>query len=301
MIGDYMKHLMMYKDSRFARHPRFRYFALNTEMRWRALQAGNIYVRQHTHDAQLTVDELRDIVGSEGEAFSNRVLRYAGSLRGTNSYWFKQRSRLIAMVDTLGLPTVFLTHSAADLQWPELARLICPDDPNSRSKRHDALVDNPAIADLFFYQRMRLFLKDFYEDVLGAKDYWLRFEWQHRGSPHVHGLAWLSDAPSIEVGVVQEASMQQHITEYIEKIVSTVNPAILEDGSNASDAPLPQVDPHVCNKPFDSVDDYERDLKELIATCQRHTRCSPSYCLKTKNGEQQCRFGYPNPSKHAQP
>ena len=43
----------MYADGRFARHPRFRYFALNTEMRWRALQAGRIYVRQHPHDAQL--------------------------------------------------------------------------------------------------------------------------------------------------------------------------------------------------------------------------------------------------------
>ena len=30
-IGDYMKHLMMYKDGRFARHPHFRSFALNTE------------------------------------------------------------------------------------------------------------------------------------------------------------------------------------------------------------------------------------------------------------------------------
>ena len=74
-----------------------------------------------------------------------------------------------------------------------------------------------------------------------------------------------------------------------------MNPAISEDGSNASDAPLPQVDPHVCNKRFDTVDDYEKDLKELIATCQRHTRYSPSYCLKNKNGEQQCRFGYPKP------
>ena len=72
-IGDYIKHLMMYRDGRFARHPHFRYFALNTEMRWRALQAGNIYVRQHTRDAQLTVEELREMVGSEGEAFSNRV------------------------------------------------------------------------------------------------------------------------------------------------------------------------------------------------------------------------------------
>lgn len=36
-VGHYFKHLMMYDDGRFATHPRFRYFALNTEMRWRAL------------------------------------------------------------------------------------------------------------------------------------------------------------------------------------------------------------------------------------------------------------------------
>lgn len=106
-IGNYFKHLMMYKDGCFAKHPRFRFFALNIEMRWRALQAGRIYVRQHPQDAQLSIQELRDLVGSESEAFSNRVLHFATSLRGTRPYWFKQRSRLIAMVDTLGLPTVF--------------------------------------------------------------------------------------------------------------------------------------------------------------------------------------------------
>ncbi len=93
-------------------------------MRWRALQTGRIYVRQHPHDAQLSVEELRDMVGREGEAFSNCVLHYAASLRGMRQYWFRQRSRLIAMhggPDTLGLPTVFFTHSAADLHWPELA------------------------------------------------------------------------------------------------------------------------------------------------------------------------------------
>ena len=31
-------------------------------MRWRTLQTGNIYVRQNTYDAQLTVEELRDMV-----------------------------------------------------------------------------------------------------------------------------------------------------------------------------------------------------------------------------------------------
>lgn len=65
-IGNYFTHLLKYGDGRFARHPCFRFFALNTEMRWRALQAGRIYIRQHPGDAQLTVDELRDMVGREG-------------------------------------------------------------------------------------------------------------------------------------------------------------------------------------------------------------------------------------------
>lgn len=36
-IGNYFLHLTKYKDGRFAKHPRFRYFALNTELRWRSL------------------------------------------------------------------------------------------------------------------------------------------------------------------------------------------------------------------------------------------------------------------------
>ena len=39
--------------------------------------------------------------------------------------------------------------------------------------------------------------------------------------------------------------------------------------------------------------DYNLDLSQLIATCQRHTVCSEAYCLKQKNGQQLCRFGYP--------
>ena len=67
-------------------------------------------------DGYLSIDELRDMVGWEGEDFSNRVLHYTASLRGTRQYWFQQRRRLIAMVDTLGIPTIFFTHSAADFQ-----------------------------------------------------------------------------------------------------------------------------------------------------------------------------------------
>ena len=173
LLSGVTSHLLLY-DYWFARHPRFRYFVLNTKMLWCALQAGQIYIRQHPHDARLSVEELHDMVGREGEAFSNRVLHYAASLQGTRHYWFKQRSQLIAMVDTLSLPTIFFIHSAADLQWPDLARLICPDDPECSSSCNKAVLENPAIADWFFYYRIQKFIEAFCVCVLGATDYWMR-------------------------------------------------------------------------------------------------------------------------------
>ena len=139
--GKYIKHLMQYDDGCLARHPPFHFFTLNTEMRHRAFQTGRVYT-QHPGDGQLSLDELRDMVGRQREAFSSRVLHYASSLRGTKQYWQGQQSRLLSMVDTLGLP---FTHSTADLQWPELAQLICTENHDSRTARAKAVIEKPAL------------------------------------------------------------------------------------------------------------------------------------------------------------
>ena len=72
-IGNYFKHLTMYDDNRFAKHPRFRFFALNTEMRWHALQTGRVYVKQHPGVC-------------EGQTFSNRVHSIREYQNSPNSY-----------------------------------------------------------------------------------------------------------------------------------------------------------------------------------------------------------------------
>ncbi len=60
--AEYFKHLMWYKDGRFARHPRWRYFALNSTMRWRALQEGKVYVRQNLNDRQIDVTDIQEMI-----------------------------------------------------------------------------------------------------------------------------------------------------------------------------------------------------------------------------------------------
>lgn len=199
-------------------------------------------------------------------------------------------------METIGLPTLFFTHSAADHHWPELARLLSPDDPDSSSSRAKAVIDNPALSDWFFSHRIHKFVEAFYVGVLGVSDYWYRFEWQHRGSPHIHGVAWLEDAPDVQQVMSSpepDEDAKQHLIEYIDNIISTTNPAVQPDSSDVDSVPPLRVNPHICNIPYAEIQDFVQDLIYLIPTCQRHTWCSPSYCLRTKHGKQECRFGYP--------
>ena len=79
--------------------------------------------------------------------------------------------------------------------------------------------------------------------MLGVTDYWMRFEWQHRGSPHVQGLAWFPDAPDVEQLLSSPDSVpdavKEEITEHADSLVSTINPAALPDRSNIDIAPAP--------------------------------------------------------------
>ena len=81
----------------------------------------------------------------------------------------------------------------------------------------------------------------------------------------------------------------------VNKTVSTINPAVQLDGSNIDNAPLPKTNPHICNKAYADVVNLSEDLSDLVATCQRHTRCSAAYCLCIRDGQQKCRFDYPKP------
>jgi len=69
-------------------------------------------------------------------------------------------------------------------------------------------------------------VKAFYIDILEAKYYWFRFEWQHRRSSHVHGVPWLQGAPDVEKMLAFDDSSQLldavvQISAYYDQLVST--------------------------------------------------------------------------------
>ena len=74
---------------------------------------------------------------------------------------------------------------------------------------------------------------------------------------------------------------------YADWLVTTLNDAL---PTNAWQ--LPQPHPSACQTPFDSNDS---DYHDLVNSVQRHSRCSPAYCLRHKAGQETptCRCNFP--------
>ncbi|KAE8752107.1 hypothetical protein FOCC_FOCC001269 [Frankliniella occidentalis] len=297
----YFKHLLEYKDGRFANDPRFRFFAFNTVTRHEALRAGSLFVRRNEALQGRTVGELREMVAAR-PALTREIMFYGAKLHGTRQYWGARLSELLDMVNELGLPTLFVTLSAADLHWPDLFRLILEQqhvplsdeervslDELTEEQRRNFIADQPFVPSMFFIKRAEYFLLKIFKLMYPLKDFWWRFEWQFRGSPHVHALLYLEGAP--DVTRLKEMTPEEFadVVAYFDRIVSAWNCGL----------GLPNSAVHPCRKRTSDVapEDRERHLGEILNRVQRHTRCSEGYCLRRKRPGQplECRFKFPFP------
>jgi len=285
---NYFKYLMQYHDGRFANDPRFPYYAYNSLARWDALNCGNVYVRRNRLEG-VSAHDMLEMANDPDFDLASSIMYYGSNLRGTRSYWKQRCSELIQMVRQLGTPTIFFTLSAADYHWPDLFKILSPNvNPNSLDEKQRATLmhDNPATVAWFFEKRCDIFMKLFMTKFFAVKDYWYRFEWQHRGSPHIHGLLWLEDAPSCSDIDSLSHECRAAIVQYFDGLVSAC--------INQRSIILPPANP--CRRRFTDLNQAEKesDLDRLLSAVQRHSRCGP-YCLRRKRNSRQmsCRFGFP--------
>ena len=90
---------------RFASHPRFPYWALNMKQRHQLLSQANVYLRQHPADANMTMEELKQMVNSmSANQMVNRLKRYVSKVQGT-MYWYQRLQELLALIEQKGCPT----------------------------------------------------------------------------------------------------------------------------------------------------------------------------------------------------
>ena len=160
-------------------------------------------------------------------------MQYDEGIRGSQQFWVGRQFELKDMIKQLGSDgMIFFTFSSADLHWPELHKLMPGGNTEDTNFRHKNLVDNPHIAAWFFNKRFEIFFNCVLKKHWNLKEWWYRFEWQHRGSVHVHGIAKIRDGPTIEWEKMKDdENKMNEIAKYVDGLVTTVNPGL--------DAPIP--------------------------------------------------------------
>ncbi|KAK3911529.1 LOW QUALITY PROTEIN: ATP-dependent DNA helicase [Frankliniella fusca] len=218
----------------------------------------------------MTILQLKDHF-KENPWIVNQIMHFGSRMRSTKSYWNSRCSELLDMVNQIGAPTVFFTLSSADYHWPDLYRLLGHDVSTLSVKEKASL--------------SKFFLENSFTNHFDVKDMWFRYEYQHRGSIHLHGLAWLNNAPKVRENMSDNE--KKAVLSYFDNLVSCNNPDI-------HILPLSQ---HPCQISLDQVTNLNSDLSHLLNQVQRHTKCSKSHCLRNsgKDKKLQCRYKFPKP------
>ena len=203
-------------------------------------------------------DKLNQLVQKD------HAYRLLKEVRGTPAYWQKVHYEVLAMIRQLGIPTWFLTLSAADMKWPEVIQIIARQYGNFLSEEEVSnlsweekcswLRRNPVTAARHFQYRLDLFWNDFLKSkanpVGELVDYMIRIEFQARGSPHAHTILWIKGAPRFGTDPLEK------VTQFIDKY-------------------------QTCSIPINDL-----ELQELV---QLQTHVHSSSCIRKGS----CRFGIP--------
>ncbi|XP_044581138.1 uncharacterized protein LOC123262784 isoform X2 [Cotesia glomerata] len=138
-------------------------------------------------------------------------LAFMKTVPNSVQYWASRKRDLFAMIRQLGKPTAFLTISANEIRWMKLLTILLklskkyPEktakDLNT-SERCTLVSDDPVTCCIYFYKLVGSLMKMLKSkqsyNPFGkyfVKDYFLRIEFQHQGSPNAHILLWLNDDP----------------------------------------------------------------------------------------------------------
>ncbi|OXA55077.1 ATP-dependent DNA helicase PIF1 [Folsomia candida] len=141
--------------------------------------------------------------------------RLLSNIVNSPSYLEEKKKDVMAMIRQLGLPTFFITTSAAETKWPELISMLHTrkygtglTDEEVSNLTFDAkagLIRNDPIGCVMAYDRREKALDQFLiKSIAGIfypyshKDFFKRKEVQQRGSIHTHRMDWVEGAPKFD-------------------------------------------------------------------------------------------------------
>ena len=191
----------------FADHDRWCHWGQDTAERHRFNGQKSVYLSKSPEDANLTEEDMREIVEENGERLRSilaRMSMFIANINGSPAYLHKWKIWLEALMEQEGMCSIWFSLSMADNHWDDLHRALDPKleerdfaDEKEKAKWKRKLVrENPHLVDAFFFRRVNVM----FETFLGSSGFeaiwhWLRGELQARGAYHGHGCARLKHDP----------------------------------------------------------------------------------------------------------
>ena len=74
----------------------------------RILGQSNFFLKQNPTEANLTIDDLKQMITSDSyEPLISKLMHYSKNVCGTNAYWNRAKDDLKAIITQVGAPTIF--------------------------------------------------------------------------------------------------------------------------------------------------------------------------------------------------
>ena len=254
-------------DTRFATDQTYLFYGQYLTESHIATNSMSIQVRKgkkFTRDGRVLSNKmLQDKEEVERLVRNKDATRFMQPLRGCPTFWERALRDLLAMSRQIGRPNWFVTLSAAEMRWPEFIKVIKAQQGEQGDYSQLDWVAKCEIVRSNPVTLMRMFLKRFERAIAFMEsaampigevtDYFYRIEFQARGSPHVHMMVWVKDAPALE---------DPRVIRFINKYVT-------------------------CKMPDQYADP---ELHKIVSEVQVHSRSHSRSC---KKGNVTCRFGFP--------
>ena len=127
-------------------------------MKHHAQTSSTIFFKKNISELPTKMEELQQhLQNLPYSILGERLMIFGTVLRGTSTYWRKFRQDLSNLIQQIGCLTIFFTLSAADMQWPDLHKLMpgtSPTDPREARKwRRQNVINNPHIVAHYMHLR----------------------------------------------------------------------------------------------------------------------------------------------------
>ena len=151
--GDICKSELRCADRRMAGHMPIIFFKYKKLQTKHILDKANICMRKTKHTQDLTAAYLKSSVNVEKLCRLNEGFRIFKDLRGSPPYWEQAKKDLFAMIRRLGIPTWFMSFSAAETRWTHLLKIL-------HQSVHNVILTEEEIKDLTWFQKSELIKSD---------------------------------------------------------------------------------------------------------------------------------------------